>query len=88
MDWFGDYSAMTRYDGNTRVVLSEFTAKHKNSLRTVAILVQSKIVAMGVSVANLATGGKIEAFSNRDKFESALQKAVARSGTGERHASV
>lgn len=78
IDWFGDYSEVTGYDSATRIALSEFTNKYKSGMNSIAILVRSKIVAMGVSVANLAVGGKIDAYANQQKFEAALAAAVER----------
>ena len=37
------------------------------------ILVGSKIVSMGVSVANLALGGSLVGYTNRTAFEAALR---------------
>ncbi len=78
VDWFGDYSEMTGYDTETRVALSEFTTKYKTQLSTVTVLVRSKIVAMGATVANLAVGGILDVVSNREKYERAIAHAVAR----------
>lgn len=78
VDWFGDYSAMTSYDSAARVALTDFTHKHTEGLNRVVILVQSRLVAMRVSVANLAVGGKIEAFADRRKWQHALDLAVGR----------
>ncbi len=86
VDWFGDYSGMTSYDSDARIALSDFTRTHKDGLNRVVILVQSRLVAMGVSVANLAVGGKIEAFADRRKWQHALDLAVANSsGPGDLH---
>lgn len=80
-DWFGDYGEMTGYDSQMRISLSDFTATNKSNIDTIAILVRSKIVAMGVSVANLAVGGKIDVYANRESFEHALSEATLRSRT-------
>jgi hypothetical protein len=78
IDWFGDYYDMTSYESQSRLALQEFTNKHKDKMSSIVILVRSKIVAMGVSVANLATGGKIEAYTSRENFERTLRAAVQR----------
>ncbi len=44
------------------------------------MLVASKMVAMGVSVASLALDGKVTSHSERDAFLAALKTALARGG--------
>lgn len=82
LDWFADYAEMTSYDSDIRLALSEFTNKYKAQLTTVGVLVKSRIVSMGVTVASLATGGKVSSFSDRAKFQASVDAAIARHRSG------
>lgn len=74
---FCDWSDATGYDSDVRVSFTNWVASNQGRTKF-HMLVTSKIVAMGVSVANLALGGSLAVFNNRPAFESALR--VAKSG--------
>ncbi len=74
---FCDWSDATGYDSDVRVSFTNWVASNQERAKF-HLLVTSKIVAMGVSVANLALGGALSVFNNRPAFESALR--VAKSG--------
>jgi len=78
LDWFADYSEMVSYDSQVRIALSQFVNSNKPSLNKLVILVRSRLVAMGVSVANLAVGGRIDAFSDPAGFKRELDKVLSR----------
>jgi hypothetical protein len=72
---FHDWSEMSNYDSNTRKQLTEWALEQRGKLPTHHILVQSKLVAMGVSTASLLLGGNaIMSYTDRAVFERALHK--------------
>lgn len=76
---FNDWEEMTGYDSDSRPPLTEWTARNRESLRGINILVHSKLVAMGIAVANLATGGITKTFSSRAEFEQTIAQALRES---------
>lgn len=72
---FDDFEQLTGYDSDARLSLTAWTKQNAARIRTIDILVRSKLVAMGVSVANLALGGNIRSHSVRARFEAALSAA-------------
>jgi hypothetical protein len=54
---FHDWMEMTGYDSQTRYRLTKWSAEYRASYEEVHLAVRSRIVAMGVQVANIALGG-------------------------------
>lgn len=69
---FCDWAEMTGYESDVRSSFTQFVATHRSKV-TFHLLVGSKIVAMGVSVANLTLGGILVGYSNRATFDAALR---------------
>lgn len=69
---FHNWLDMTNYDSVCRVELTAWVLRHR-SQSTLHIGVRSRMVAMGVSVANLALGSLIHVYSTEDALEAALQ---------------
>ncbi len=73
---FYDFSEMPGYDSGLRVVWTQWLQAHLRSVAKIHIVVKSKMVAMGVSVANLALGGIIQTHAKRaGSYERALEEA-------------
>jgi hypothetical protein len=72
---FHNWLEMTGYDSQSRVLLTEWVLSHRDQTH-LHIGVRSKIVAMGVSVANLALGNLIRTYSSSAAMEAALEKAL------------
>jgi len=70
-DWFG----MIGYDTSSRVDLTSWVMRHREATR-LFIGLRSKLVAMGVSVANLALGDVIKTCSSTSSLENALEQAL------------
>lgn len=68
---FSDFASMTAYTSAGRFELTEWSKKHWPKLRSSHILVASKLVAMGVSVASIALPG-LRSYTERSRFEAAL----------------
>ncbi len=73
---FDDLLLLRGYDSNVRVQLTDWSRKNKKSIVAFHILTRSRLVAMGVSVANLALGGHIRAHTLRASFEDALNREI------------
>ena len=76
---FDDLEEMNGYDSGVRLKLTDWGKKHLGQIVAFHILTRSRLVAMGVTVANLALGGHIQAHTQRRAFEEALRQEVARS---------
>lgn len=72
---FHDWLDMTGYDSSSRIDLTAWVLKNRANSR-LSIGMRSKLVAMGVSVANLALGNMIETFSTIAQLEGALAEAL------------
>ena len=71
---FHDWFEMTAYHSQARIDLTNWVLSHRRS--KLFIGVKSKIVAMGVSVANLALGSAIQIYSSPAPLEAALTEAL------------
>jgi hypothetical protein len=74
---FDDLVDLRGYDSEVRTRLTAWSRAHRGSIVAFHILLRSKIVAMGVSLANAAIGGNIEAHTDRAPFEAALAREIA-----------
>lgn len=78
---FHDWENMSSYDSAARRALTTWIVSNTKSIKSARFLVGSKLVAMGVSAASLATalvGLKMVADSSRDAFETELEAAFER----------
>ncbi|MGC4087736.1 MAG: hypothetical protein QM756_07535 [Polyangiaceae bacterium] len=73
---FGDLDALTSYDSALRTELTACFARDRKRIVSFPILTSSKIVAMGVTVANLALGGMVTTYTRREEFVSALDQSL------------
>lgn len=74
---FDDFELGVGYDSDVRVKLTAWHSRHVGELKETHVLVGTGLVAMGVSVANLATGGAFTSYTERAAFEWALADALA-----------
>lgn len=68
---FHDWSGMTGYDSDARATLTRWSIDKRHAIASVVILVASKLVAMGIATANLATsplGVTFHSHTSRDVF--------------------
>lgn len=77
LDVFHDWELVTGYDSVVRQELVRWTDENEKP-GEVHILVKSRLVAMGVSVANAALGGKLVVYSDRVKFENTRSEMTMR----------
>lgn len=76
---FHDWDDVTGYDDDARQVYVEWSRSHPESVLTVHILVRNPLVALAIAVANMALGGYLRGYGDREEFEMLLQRAIARS---------
>lgn len=69
---FCDWAETTGYASDVRSAFTQWVASNRSKV-TFHLLVGSKIVAMGVSVANLALGGILVVYTNRASFDAAFR---------------
>jgi hypothetical protein len=79
---FHDWMELTGYDSRTRVRLTAWSAAHRNDYQEVHLAVRSRIVAMGVQVANIALGGFMRAHSGTAALEVELARVMRLVGAG------
>lgn len=72
---FHDWSRVDRYEPSARVRFTEWLLEHRRGFENVTLHVESALVVMGVSVANMALGGFLQATRSADEFAAALGKA-------------
>lgn len=71
---FHDWLEMTSYESRCRVELTRWVMSHREQSR-LSIAVRSKLVAMGVSVANLVLGNLIKIHESAEALEADLARA-------------
>jgi len=73
---FHDWLEMTGYDSSCRKRITEWTVKNLAHYAEVHVALRSKIVAMGVQVANIALGGLVHTHKNLASLEAAMMNVV------------
>jgi hypothetical protein len=72
---FHNWLEMTNYDSACRVELTAWVMRHR-AQSALHIGLRSRMVAMGVAVANLALGSLIQIYASADEMETAVQAAL------------
>ncbi len=77
-DTFHDWEAMTSYDAGTRQLLTKWIVQRRGLVRSARFLAGSKIVALGIATAALATtiSGVQLRVCGRREFDEALAAAL------------
>jgi hypothetical protein len=73
---FADVEEMTTYDSRLRTELSAGFLPDRTRIAAFHVLLKSKLVAMGVSVANLALGGIVKITTERPQFTQILDTCL------------
>ncbi len=74
---FDDLEGVVGYESTVRTRLTAWSREHREQIRDFHILTGSRLVAMGVTVANLALGGHIVVHLRRSDFDLALKRAMS-----------
>jgi hypothetical protein len=69
-----DFWEMPGYESSLRLALTDWSVEHRARLEPIHVLTRSRLVSMGVAVANLALGGLIKVYTLRTNYDLALQK--------------
>lgn len=69
---FFEFWDMPTYDSQMRTEWTGWLLRHRSRLESLHVLARSKLVLMGVSVANLALGGIVKTHETTATFERAL----------------
>ena len=69
---FHDWGEVESYESKVRTQLTEWALKNRQQIEAVHVLQRSRMVAMAVSVANLALGGMLNSYMDRARFEKAF----------------
>lgn len=77
---FVDAELMSTYDTALRTEVTAAFLPKRRRIGSLHIVVRSKIVAMGVSVANLALGGLMTVYKDAGSFQTALSSCITRAG--------
>lgn len=72
---FHDWSQVRSYASEARERCTSFMLRHRHAFAHVTLFVSSPVVAMGVSVANLALGGIMTAVTDPAAFARAVEQA-------------
>jgi hypothetical protein len=72
---FYDLWDVTGYESPFRIQLTEWVNKRRDKITLYHVLLRSKIVAMGASVAALATQSNVKTYTKRPDFDIAAKKA-------------
>lgn len=75
---FDDWEALTGYESEARLRMTDWTRLHQEQIPETHILVRSKIVAMGVTVAAMALRKPLHVYSDRNLFERAWATAASK----------
>lgn len=76
---FHDWELMRSYDSGSRRLLTNWVTANVRSFRSLDFMVSTRIVAMGIAAANVATslsGISLVAHTKRSAFEGALARAL------------
>ncbi|MDI1445734.1 hypothetical protein [Polyangium sp. 6x1] len=76
---FNDWWELSGYDSDARLKLTDWIFWIRGKIVGSHILVRSKIVSMGVSIANLALGGMLTVYTDRQEFTLAYHRALRQS---------
>ena len=74
---FFDAEGLSNYDTQLRTGLTQRFVTDRKRFAGFHVLVQSRVVAMGVSVANLAMGNIVRSTAERGIFKAALDSCIA-----------
>ncbi len=78
---FDDMERTTGYAAEARSALTHWVRTNRKSLGGIHILTHNRLVAMGVSVANLALGGFLTAYTDPAAFSAAVKRVSAERAT-------
>ena len=76
VDMFVDCWNQEGYEPGFRTGLTDWNKRIQKDIRTMPLLIRSKIAAMGITVSNIALGGMLVPFTDPQQFERTYQESV------------
>lgn len=76
VDAFHDWASVARYQSEARNELVAVGVRYLSRTRSMHVLQGSRILTMGLAIANLSLGGRIVVHQNRESFRSALGRVL------------
>jgi hypothetical protein len=77
---YWDAGRLDSFVNSFRARCTEHILAHRKTLGEIAVLSQSALIAMAVSATNLALGGIVNSFRDREKFYEARRATAAKQG--------
>ena len=78
VEMFVDCWDQDGYEPGFRTGLTEWNKRIHGDIHAMALLIRSKVAAMGITVSNIALGGIMTPYTDQKKFEIEIAAAVAR----------
>src|SRR5262245_58912204 len=72
LDYFQDAELVTTYESAYRRFVTEWTDQHRDRIHSSQILMNSPLLVMGFTVANIILRDVVKLYSNRKAFEARL----------------
>jgi hypothetical protein len=79
---FADFFGLESYDPEVRRGLTQVVADLRPRIAALDVVLRNRMVAMGVSVVNLALGGLLTVHRSQVRFDQLLNEAIARAPRG------
>lgn len=76
---FFDAAKLKSYTPEFRRIFTSWLADHRTSVNHTGIYVETQLVRMGLTLANVVLGGFVRSYSTRDAFEAAIREATGSS---------
>ncbi len=76
VDMFVDCWNQEGYEPGFRTGLTDWNRRIYNDIRTMPLLIRSKVAAMGITVSNIALGGLLVPFTEPQQFDRAYHESV------------
>jgi hypothetical protein len=76
---FHDWADMEGYDSAARLAVTSWCLHHLDAIQAAHLASGSKLVSMGIAVANIALGGRLNAYAKREIFLRVLNAHLGQS---------
>ena len=76
MDTYWDLEELENYESGVRTESMRMLLEHWDRVKSIRAFARSSLVKMGIAVANLGLGNRVEAFDTRAEFEESMRAAI------------
>jgi hypothetical protein len=77
---YWDASGLESFSNSFRATCTDYILANRKTIGEIATLSQSALIAMAISATNLALGGILNSYRDRDKFFAAQRAAAEKQG--------